>query len=137
MTPMRKLGNFFSMLAAILATGAILATIMVTVPPTHLNAQGKGGKNGPPKNLKVLTPENFMAQMQTFPAALGVENQGGCNFCHEADRSLDTKPTKVKARMMLELVADINARFGDGQVHVTCWTCHLGSTAPEIARKVK
>jgi hypothetical protein len=134
MTPMRKLWNAFSMLAAM----AILAFIMLVVPETPLNAQGKGGgKNAPPKNLKVLTPENFMAQMQTFPAALGVENQGGCNFCHEADRSLDTKPTKVKARQMIELVADINAKFGDGKVHVTCWTCHLGSTMPEIARKTK
>ena len=121
-----------------LAAMAILTAIMVMVPQTPLSAQGKGGgKNGPPKNLKVLTPENYMAQMQTFPAALGVENQGGCNFCHEADRSLDTKPTKVKARMMLEMVADINAKFGDGQVHVTCWTCHLGSTLPEITRKFK
>lgn len=122
--------NVFSMLAAT----AILAAIMVTVSQTRLNAQGKGGgKNGPPKNLKVLTPENLMAQMQTFPAALGVENQGGCNFCHEADRSLDTKPAKVKAREMIELVNEINAKFGDGNVHVTCWTCHLGSTKPEIA----
>ena len=96
-----------------LAPMAILMSIMVTVPQTPLNAQGKGGgKNGPPKNLKVLTPENFMAQMQTFPAALGVENQG-CNYCHEADRSLDTKPTKVKARQMIEMVADINAKFGE------------------------
>jgi hypothetical protein len=128
----------FSPLAAVLAAGAILAAIMVAVPQTPLNAQGKGGgKNGPPKNLKVLTPENLMAQMQTFPAALGVENQGGCNFCHEADRSLDTKPAKVKARQMIELVTEINAKFGDGKVHVTCWTCHLGSTMPEIARKTK
>lgn len=134
MTPMRKLWNVFAMLPAT----AILTSIMVTVPQTPLNAQGKdGGKNGLPKNLKVLTPEDFMAQMQTFPAALGVENQGGCNFCHEADRSLDTKPTKVKARQMIELVNDINAKFGDGKVHVTCWTCHLGSTMPEIARKTK
>ena len=78
-----------------------------------------------------------MAQMQTFPAALGVEKQGGCNFCHEADRSLDTKPAKVKARQMIELVTEINAKFGDGKVHVTCWTCHLGSTMPEIARNSK
>jgi hypothetical protein len=127
MTPMRKLWNLFSTLAAM----AILAAVVV--PQTPLNAQGKGAKNAP-KNLRVLTPENFMAQMQTFPAALGVEKQGGCNFCHEADRSLDTKPTKVKARMMLEMVADINAKFGDGKVHVTCWTCHLGSTTPEITR---
>ena len=72
--------------------------------------------------------------MQTFPVARGVENPGGCNFCHEADKSLDTKPTKVKAREMIEMVADINAKFGDGKVHVTCWTCHQGSTKPEIAR---
>ena len=129
MTPMRKIWNLFSTVAAL----AMLAAVMLTVPQTPLKAQ-KGGAKSAPKNLKVLTPETFMAQMQTFPVALGVEKQGGCNFCHEADRSLDTKPTKVKARQMIELVADINAKFGDGKVHVTCWTCHLGSTMPEIAR---
>ena len=112
-----------------LAAMAILATVMV--PRIPLNAaQGQS----PPRNLKVLTPENYMARMQTFPVALGVESQGGCNFCHEADRSLDTKPTKLKARQMIEMVAEINAKFGDGKIHVTCWTCHLGSTKPEIAR---
>src|SRR5688572_14875261 len=121
----RKLWNIFLMLAAL----AILATVMVV--PTSLDAQNAPP---PPKNLKVLKPENLMAQMQTFPGALGVEKQGGCNFCHEADRSLDTKPAKVKARQMIEMVADINAKFGDGKIHVTCWTCHLGSTKPEIAR---
>ena len=124
----RKLWNVFLTLVAL----AILATVLVT-PTSSLDAQNAP----PPKNLKVLTPENFMAQMQTFPVALGVENQGGCNFCHEADRSLDTKPTKVKARQMIEMVADINAKFGDGKIHVTCWTCHLGSTKPEIARTPK
>ena len=134
MAPMRKLWNLFSPLAAM----AILAIVMVTVPQIPLKAQKGGGQNSgakaAPKNLKVLAPENFMAQMQTFPVALGVEKQGGCNFCHEADRSLETKPTKVKARQMIELVNDINAKFGDEKVHVTCWTCHLGSTLPEIAR---
>ena len=71
-----------------LAATAILTAIMVTVPQTRLNAQGKrGGRNGPPKNLKVLTPENLMAQMQTFPTALGVENQGGCNFTRRTAHS--------------------------------------------------
>jgi hypothetical protein len=120
----RKLWSLFSALAAVATLTAVV------VPQIPLNAQG----NVAPKNLKVLTPENFMAQMQTFPIALGVENQGGCNFCHEADRSLDTKPTKVKAREMIEIVNDINAKFGDGKVHVTCWTCHQGSTKPQIAR---
>jgi len=132
MTPMRKLRRPFSLFAVM----ATLAAVTLTVPETLLQAQKGGGKTAP-KNLKVLTPENLMAQMQTFPAALGLENQGGCNYCHEADRSLDTKPAKVKARQMIELVAEINAKFGDGNVHVTCWTCHLGSTMPEIAMKLK
>jgi hypothetical protein len=38
-----------------------------------------------------------MAQMQNLTGALGVENQGGCNSATKADRSLDTKPAKVKA----------------------------------------
>jgi hypothetical protein len=126
---MRKLWSLLSPLGAM----AMLAIVIVVVPQTQLEAQ-KGGGKAAPKNLKVLTPENLMAQMQTFPVALGVEKQGGCNFCHEADRSLDTKPTKVKARQMIELVNEINAKFGDGQVHVTCWTCHLGSTQPETQR---
>jgi len=118
----KKLWSIFSTLAlmAILAAGV--------VPRIPANAQNA------PKNLKVLTPETYMAAMQTFPVALGVQNQGGCNFCHEADRSLDTNPTKLKAREMIEMVAEINAKFGDGKVHVSCWTCHQGSTKPETAR---
>lgn len=99
--------------------------------------KGKGGAKSPPKNLKVLTADNLIAQMQTYPVALGVESQGACNYCHEADRSLDTKPTKVKARQMIEMVNDINLKFGDSKVHVTCWTCHQGSTRPETTRSVK
>ena len=119
----QKLWNLFS-----IAVIAVLAAVAVPRIPT--NAQGQTA----PKNLKVLTPDNYMAQMQTFPVALGVESQGGCNFCHESDRSLDTKPTKLKAREMIEMVAEINAKFGDGKVHVTCWTCHQGSTKPETVR---
>lgn len=125
---MRKLRSLFSTFAATVILAAVI------VPQAPLNAQGKGGAKAAPKNLKLLTPENFMASMQTFPVALGVEAQGGCNFCHEADRSLDTKPAKVKARQMIEMVGEINAKFGDGKVHVTCWTCHLGSTKPETQR---
>jgi hypothetical protein len=48
--------------------------------------------------------------------------------------SLDTKPKKLKARMMLEMVRDINTKFGDGNIHVTCWTCHRASTEPQLAK---
>jgi hypothetical protein len=92
-----------------------------------------GGKGGPPKNLKVLDAANYMDLMRTLPAALGVADKGGCNFCHEMDRSADTKPEKVKARMMMQMVMDINKSFGDGKQHVTCYTCHRGSTEPLTA----
>lgn len=122
---MSKAWKFSSTIAAV----AILATVMTAQTP--LNAQGKG--KAAPKNLKVLTPENVMDQMQTYAAALGVESEGGCNFCHEADRSIDT-PMKVKARVAIELTIGINKTLGDDKVHVTCWTCHHGSKIPATAR---
>ena len=96
--------------------------------------KGKGGKGGPPKNLKVLTPENYMDNMRAFVPALGLADKGGCNFCHVADdRSSDMKQEKVMARMMIQMVGDINSKFPDGKVHVTCFTCHRGSTEPLTA----
>jgi mono/diheme cytochrome c family protein len=106
---------------------------------------GRGGKGGgkvapfsaggagivSASNLKVLTAQNVEITMQNITLALGVD----CYFCHDVnDLSLDTKPKKLKARMMLEMVRDINAKFGDGKTHVTCWTCHRASTEPQIAK---
>ncbi len=120
---MRELWKLFSTRAA--------AVIMVTVilPWNPLRAQEKG--KSAPKNLKVLKPENYMDQMRTYAAALGVESQG-CNFCHEADRAVDT-PMKVKAREAIALSALINEKLGGDKTHVTCWTCHHGSPIPETA----
>ena len=106
---------------------------------------GRGGKGGGKQapfsaggagvvsayNLKVLTAQNVEITMQNITFALGV----GCVYCHDLnDLSLDTKPKKAKARMMLDMVRDINAKFGDGQTHVTCWTCHRASTTPQVAK---
>jgi len=105
---------------------------------------GKGGGKGPvapfsaggaavvsASNLKVLTAQNVEFTMQGITFALGV----GCVYCHDLnDLSLDTKPKKLKARMMLEMVRDINAKFGDGKTHVTCWTCHRASRQPQVAK---
>ena len=82
-------------------------------------------------NLKVLTAQNVEFTMQKITFALGV----GCIYCHDLnDLSLDTNPKKLKARMMLEMVRDINAKLGEGTTHVTCWTCHRASTTPQIAK---
>ena len=125
---MREFWKLFATFAAV----AVLVTVFI--PQTPLNAQAKG--KATPKNLKVLKPETYMEQMLTYAAALGVENQGGCNFCHEADRSIDT-PMKLKAREAIELTAMINEKLGDDKIHVTCWTCHHGLPIPETARTPK
>lgn len=92
--------------------------------------EGKEGKKapaGPPKNLQVLPADaNLIPTMRAAAAGLGVM----CNDCHEADRSSDAKPMKVTARMMFAMVKDINAKFPDGKVHVTCFTCHRGEKMP-------
>src|ERR1039458_10160132 len=61
----------------------------------------KAGGGGPPKNLKVLKPEDVRVFMGQYVQALGVAQCGGCNFCHvQGDRASDEKPEKVTARMM-------------------------------------
>jgi Photosynthetic reaction centre cytochrome C subunit len=81
----------------------------------------------------VLTAENVEITMQNITFALGLR----CIDCHVVnDFSADTKPQKLKARMMLEMVRDINAKFGDGNTHVTCWTCHRASTQPQVSRPI-
>jgi len=116
----------------------LLLAAFVTLGTFALVAQGppgggKGGPKAPPKNLKVLTPENYMDYMRSFVPALGLADKGGCNFCHEQDRSSDAKMEKVTARMMISMVKEINSKFPDGKEHVTCYTCHRGSTMPLTA----
>ena len=102
--------------------------------------RGGGGRGAPlsatgviAANLKVLTAENVEITMQNITFALGLR----CIDCHVVnDFSLDTKPQKLKARMMLGMVRDINAKFSDGNTHVTCWTCHRASTQPQVSRPI-
>ena len=111
-----------------LATVLFLAT--VSLPAQEVPKQGPG--RGPaPKNLKILKAEdNILATMNGFRVALGQQ----CNFCHVGrDFASDENPKKEIARRMLLMVDDINARFGDGKVHVSCYTCHRGKNIPEMA----
>lgn len=90
-------------------------------------AGGRGrGPAGPPKNLKVLKAEGLIDNMRMATAGLGVM----CGFCHEQDRSLDTKPEKVTARMMFQMVMDLNSKMPDAKVKITCYTCHRGAQEP-------
>jgi hypothetical protein len=84
----------------------------------------------PPKNLKVLPPEHLIETMRAFQAALGVR----CDFCHvQGDFAADDKPHKEIARKMILMTRDINANpvfHANGEMHVTCFTCHRGSSEP-------
>jgi hypothetical protein len=83
----------------------------------------------PPRNLKVLTVEEERPMMGQMRASLGVM----CTHCHVQDRASDENPKKLVARQMMTMVKEINAKFPDGKVHVTCYTCHRGKLMPDMA----
>ena len=95
-------------------------------------------------NLQVL-PQNISREelfktMRRFKQALGVD----CGHCHVADATLDppfdfpsdAKREKSAARTMLRMTRAINETYvktiPDAHTVVTCWTCHRGSTQPDI-----
>ncbi len=71
-----------------------------------------------------------MPNMRLATAGLGVM----CTFCHVQDRSSDEKPEKVTARMMFQMVQDLNSKMpADAKVKITCYTCHRGAQEPVSA----
>jgi photosynthetic reaction center cytochrome c subunit len=92
--------------------------------------KGKGGGGGGGKNVQVLQGADLPATMQSFVQALGLLDKGTCAYCHVDDRSSDAKIQKTTARRMIIMMRAINGTFGDAKPHVTCFTCHRGSTTP-------
>ena len=109
------------------AAAALAALALLAQQPA---GDAKQKAKAPPKNLKILTPENFRVSMDVFTQALGVQ----CTYCHvQGAFDSDDKPQKNTARMMLTMSREINDRFGDGKLHVRCYTCHRGSPQPLTA----
>jgi hypothetical protein len=108
----------------LLLSGAALAQAPEgQAPPQHKQMPA-------PKNLKLLDPAELMPTMMAFRTALGEK----CDFCHvQGDFASDEKPTKEIARKMIVLARDINSKFPDGKMHVTCYTCHRGAEEPLTA----
>ena len=113
------------------SVAALMLPVLALSQDAPPAAPKKGG--GPPKNLKILKPEDLRSGvMMQYARALGVR----CDHCHvQGDNASDDKPAKNTARMMIQLVNDINAKFPDGAAkpHVTCYTCHAGKTHPLTA----
>jgi hypothetical protein len=89
------------------------------------------GQPPAPKNLKLLpADENLIPTMRAFTVALGQK----CTFCHvQGDYASDENHHKEIARLMITMAKDINGKFPDGKMHVTCYTCHRGATEPATA----
>jgi hypothetical protein len=104
------------------------------------------------ENLKVLPADipvrALVDTMAAFTRALGVR----CTYCHvgkegdplEAyDFRADDKPTKIRARAMLKMVAAVNddhlGKLTDRReprIAVTCGTCHRGVTEPRPLQQI-
>ena len=98
---------------------------------------------GKSKSLQVLDFESerdLKKYMKTIGKDLGVK----CSFCHDInDKSIDT-PHKVVAREMIKMQIDLNKHFfnqisdsllqSENALQISCWTCHRGTTEPQIVR---
>ena len=76
--------------------------------------------------LKDIPADELIPAMRFITGALGVE----CDFCHEEDRSKDTKKEKSTARDMMKMMKNINDTSFEGRMEVTCATCHQGRSHP-------
>lgn len=98
-----------------------------------------------PSNLQVLPKDWPGSKLQPvmigFTRALGVR----CTYCHKGeegkplstyDFASDQNPNKDRARVMLRMLADINADLkkiqpsGSQRVNMWCGTCHRGRPRP-------
>ncbi len=125
-------------------SGAVVAAAVLV-----LAAAGRGAASqepAKPQNLKVLpkdiAPDSLRAIMGSFTRALGVR----CDHCHALptgqrpapeDFAKDTREPKKVARVMLQMVAEINGRHlpATGRdaaelARVSCFTCHHGIARP-------
>ena len=106
-----------------------------------------------PKNLKVLSEDISSKElgdtMKSFALGLGLR----CNNCHVGepgkplstyDFASDDKPLKHKARIMLQMVQELNNTMikkldtieKAPRVKVQCTTCHRGQSKPQLIEQV-
>ena len=73
---------------------------------------------------------NRAIAMSVYAASLGVD----CSHCHEADRTLMTRPPKAVVAKMLPIFEEIPKYFDRARMPNTqCYMCHQGKIKPERA----
>lgn len=115
-----------------------------------------GGQQLPPPpqppppltNLKIYPKDiarpELITTMQGFVRQLGVQNQGGCSYCHvgtapQWDFASDANPKKDVARRMILMAREITGKLpevtGKQASAITalrCATCHRGVAVPKV-----
>lgn len=130
----------------------VAASIMLTLSANPLIAQTRTFTN-----LQALPANSSDEELDQAMIAnlrgLGLPRRqnSGCLYCHEGDMEVpssswdyaaDTKLAKRKAREMMVMVREINARLQELEsrvapdLEVTCYTCHAGRTDPRPLRTI-
>ncbi|HMF96998.1 MAG TPA: c-type cytochrome [Vicinamibacterales bacterium] len=134
-------------LAVVGVMSLMAAAAGAQTPPAQAPA---GGQPPPPPmtNLQVYPKDiprpQLVTTMQGFVAALGVQQSGGCGYCHagtapQFDWASDSNPKKVVARKMILMSREVTAKLpevtGKTASEVTtlrCGTCHRGVPIPKL-----
>ena len=95
--------------------------------PTKSTTQGMKNIEDVFKNIRVLKgipSDQLIPAMQFISSSLGVQ----CSFCHvEGHFEKDDKKSKQTARVMMQMMFDVNKNSFEGLREVTCNSCHRGS----------
>ncbi len=127
----------FILAACVCLTGAALVSSAApqagqAATASRPKTAGEVFKNVTTSTLKGLTVDDFLGAMGVMAGALAYD----CSNCHPGagfsgvNWVVDSMPTKVIARRMIEMVAVINKTNFNGAQNVTCWTCHRGQEKP-------
>jgi photosynthetic reaction center cytochrome c subunit len=121
---------FLTLVAAILLFAGGMNGGRTQEPPVKSAADQPKTAEQQFKNIQVLKgipAEQLIPSMQFITASLGVE----CDFCHvEHAMDKDDKKTKLSARKMITMVLALNQTHFNGELEVTCYTCHRGAPHP-------
>ena len=116
----------------------LAAAIVLMLLPLSAQEKKEDSKKQPPPppaNLKVLnvkTGQEVMQVMRTFTVGLGVQ----CTYCHvQGNFASDENPKKETARHMIRMTQEINSKFPDNKMHVSCYTCHRGEAEPKTGQR--
>jgi hypothetical protein len=117
--------------------GAIILSLGVCTATTAAQ-QRERTSGGTPENVQVLTGmslRDLRAEMTRMSDALDVK----CTHCHvQGNFASDGNRNKIAARKMLQMTRTLNELYfatstateGTRLGHVTCYTCHRGSSRP-------